>query len=256
MNPKKILVVEDDKDLLINITTLLKEEGYETLTAENGKIGIEKAQEFLPDLIICDVIMPVATGYDVLNEISKSKITRSIPFIFLTAKVERIDIRLGMELGADDYLFKPFDVDELLSAIKSRLNKHEVMIADYVKENKLMIKTDKKYAIDEKLLLTINGRPIFLTIGEIKYIVSEDHYTVLKLTTGKTVFMRRSIKSWEDSLPEKIFLRIHRSTIINMDLIVKMEKWHNSSMSVYLKDVNSPFIISKRYIAKIKGKLK
>lgn len=253
MERKKILVIEDDENIRANITDLLDEESYQVVQCNNGKIGIEKAKEFLPDLIISDVLMPLASGYEVLKELSKIKETRAIPFIFLTAKVERSDIRLGMELGADDYLFKPFEADELLRAIKSRLNRHEVIIEDHSTEKKSKAAKKKKYNSDERIVITVNSRPIFLTINEIKYITSKSQYTSVHLINGKSVLMRRPMKSWEDLLPGKLFLRIHRSTIINLNLIVKMEKWHGTSMVVYLKDVNEPFIMSNRYTSKIKS---
>jgi len=258
MIAKKILVIEDDEDVRQNISTLLEEENFLVVTANNGKIGIDKAKEFLPDLIICDILMPEASGYDVLDELSKSQLTRSVPFIFLTAKVDRGDIRHGMELGADDYLFKPFKAEELLKAIQSRLKKHESIIADFIEDKSSNPKRgkNKKYDPDEKLFLTVNGKPIFMGINEIKCITAENQYTSLKLINGKSILIRRSIKKWEDSLPEKIFLRIHRCTIVNMNFIVKMEKWHNASMVIYLKEINEPFIVSKRYTAKIKDKQK
>ncbi|OGU62695.1 MAG: hypothetical protein A2X60_18210 [Ignavibacteria bacterium GWF2_35_20] len=251
---KKILIIEDDSNVRGNIAALLEEENFAVAIADNGKTGIEKAKEFLPDLIICDVLMPVASGYEVLQELAKSKNTRSIPFIFLTAKVERSDIRLGMELGADDYLFKPFKLEELLNAINSRLSKHEIIIADHVEETSGAHQLkNKKYEIDEKMFLTVNGKPLFVGINEIKYITAENQYSSLKLNSGKSVLIRRSIKKWEDMLPEKYFLRIHRCTIVNLGQIVKMEKWHNASMIIHLKDVNEPFVISKRYTSLIRN---
>lgn len=251
---KKILIIEDDSNVRGNIAALLEEENFAVAIADNGKAGIEKAKEFLPDLIICDVLMPIASGYEVLQELAKSKTTRSIPFIFLTAKVERSDIRLGMELGADDYLFKPFKLEELLNAINSRLNRHEIIIADHVEEKSgAQQLKNKKYEIDEKMFLTVNGKPLFLGINEIKYITAENQYSSLKLNSGKSVLLRRSIKKWEDMLPEKYFLRIHRCTIVNLGQIIKMEKWHNASLIIHLKDVNEPFVISKRYTSLIRN---
>jgi len=251
---KKILIIEDDSNVRGNIAVLLEEENFAVAIADNGKVGIEKAREFLPDLIICDVLMPIASGYDVLKELAKSKNTRSIPFIFLTAKVEREDIRMGMELGADDYLFKPFKLEELLNAINSRLSKHEIIIADHFEEKSNRHATkSKQYDIDEKIFLTVNSKPLFLGINEIKYITAENQYSSLRLTNGKSILMRRSIKKWEALLPEKYFLRIHRCTIVNLGQIIKMEKWHNASMIIHLKDVNEPFIISKRYTSLIRN---
>ena len=104
-----ILIIEDNTDIRESTAEILELAGYTTLTAENGKIGVEMAQKQSPSLIICDIMMPELDGYGVLYLLSKSPETAVIPLIFLTAKSERIDMRKGMEMGADDYLTKPFD---------------------------------------------------------------------------------------------------------------------------------------------------
>jgi len=122
---KKILVIEDNNEVRENIAEILELSNYKVLTAENGKIGVELALRELPDLIICDIMMPVLDGYGVLHLLNKHTETYGIPFIFLTAKAEKTDLRKGMEMGADDYLTKPFDSIELLNAIEIRLKKTE-----------------------------------------------------------------------------------------------------------------------------------
>lgn len=124
---KKILVIEDNKEVKENIAEILQMSGYEVITADNGKIGTEKALSETPDLIICDIMMPVLDGYGVLHLLNKHKETAGTPFIFLTAKSERRDFRKGMEMGADDYITKPFDGIELLNAVESRLKKLEYL---------------------------------------------------------------------------------------------------------------------------------
>jgi CRP-like cAMP-binding protein/FixJ family two-component response regulator len=121
---KKILLIEDNPEVRENTSEILALANYEVVTAENGRIGVEKAQKELPDLIICDIMMPELDGYGVLHILSKKEETASIPFIFLTAKTEKGDIRKGMNLGADDYLTKPFDDTDLLNAIEARLRKN------------------------------------------------------------------------------------------------------------------------------------
>ncbi|MGD2181150.1 response regulator [Lusitaniella coriacea] len=121
----KILVIEDEGAVRNNILMLLKAEGFQVSGAENGEVGIEMAKEHPPDLIICDILMPGVDGYGVLTQLRQSRTTTFIPFIFLTAKAERSEVRQGIELGADDYLTKPFDADELLGAIAARLKKQE-----------------------------------------------------------------------------------------------------------------------------------
>ncbi|OGQ22914.1 MAG: transcriptional regulator [Deltaproteobacteria bacterium RIFCSPLOWO2_02_FULL_44_10] len=120
---KKILLIEDDSVLRENTAEILTLAQYQVTTAKQGKEGIQKAKEMKPDVILCDIMMPELDGYGVLHILSKDPETASIPFLFLTAKAEKSDLRKGMELGADDYLTKPFDETELLNAIETRLKK-------------------------------------------------------------------------------------------------------------------------------------
>src|SRR5687768_4654489 len=123
---KKILLIEDNLEVRENTEEILTLANYKVLTAPNGKLGVELAQHEKPDLIICDIMMPELDGYGVLHILSKKEETALIPFIFLTAKSEKSDIRKGMNLGADDYLTKPFDDTDLLNAIETRLRKSEI----------------------------------------------------------------------------------------------------------------------------------
>ena len=117
---KRILVIEDEPQTRTNLATILEMEGYKTVTAENGRLGIERAKAELPDLILCDVSMPELDGYAVLQSLRSLPATAGIPFIFLTAKGEKKDQRAGMNLGADDYLVKPTSASDLLAAISAR----------------------------------------------------------------------------------------------------------------------------------------
>lgn len=124
---KTILLIEDDRALRENTAELLELSGYTVLTAANGKIGIEMAKKNLPHIIICDIMMPIVDGFGVLDNLSSDEKTEQIPFIFLSAKTEHKEIRKGMDRGADDYLTKPFEEDDLISAIESRLAKAELL---------------------------------------------------------------------------------------------------------------------------------
>src|SRR5450432_2718460 len=124
---KKILLIEDNDDIRENTAEILELSNYKVIVAENGKIGVEKAIEHTPDLIICDIMMPGLDGYGVLHAVHKNEAIKNTPFIFLTAKTERGDFRKGMELGADDYITKPFDGTELLNAVDSRLKKLDLL---------------------------------------------------------------------------------------------------------------------------------
>jgi signal transduction histidine kinase len=122
---KKILIIEDDKNLLHSLVDVLRCEGYEVFAASGGQEGLNILCDESPDLIICDVMMPGKDGYEVLQEITKNEILATIPFIFLTARTQRTDQRRAMEMGADDFLMKPFSVEELLTTIETRLKKSE-----------------------------------------------------------------------------------------------------------------------------------
>lgn len=119
----KVLLIEDNPEVRENTAEILSLANYEAITAKDGKEGVELAQKLLPDLIVCDIMMPELDGYGVLHILGKKPDTARIPFIFLTAKAEKADFRKGMELGADDYLTKPFDETDLLNAIEARLRK-------------------------------------------------------------------------------------------------------------------------------------
>lgn len=250
--PKKILIIEDDKIVRENVESLLSEEGYITFSVKDGNEGIRIAKKECPDLIICDIMMQGKDGYEVIKELSNDSSTKSIPFIFLTAKVERDDIRIGMNLGADDYLFKPFDADDLLEAITSRLRRIEVLKANFSSSKSTEL---KKYTTDDKIFIQVNNKAYPITISDIIYITAERQYSSIKTSDGKSYLLRKSISHWTSLLPEKKFLRIHRSTIINIDFLKAMESWHNSSFIVYLKNVENPFIISRRFSIQLKGKL-
>lgn len=136
MSQRTILIIDDNDALRENTAELLSLGGYKTITAENGKKGIEKIVNEKPDLVVCDIMMPELDGYGVLYLVRKNPEIENIPFIFLTAKTERIDFRKGMEMGADDYVTKPFEEHELMNAIESRLKKYEVLQKKYAHDAK------------------------------------------------------------------------------------------------------------------------
>ena len=121
---KKILVIEDEAETLENLVLMLEMEGFKPFSAANGRAGVAVAKRELPDVILCDVSMPEMVGYGVLETLRADSATVSIPFIFLTAKGDKKDLRIGMNLGADDYLTKPASAEEVLSAVNARLDRH------------------------------------------------------------------------------------------------------------------------------------
>ncbi|HVT86736.1 MAG TPA: response regulator [Chitinophagaceae bacterium] len=176
---KSVLVIDDNPDIRDNTAEILDLAGYKTFTAENGKRGVDLAVKEKPDVIVCDIMMPELDGYGVLHLLRKNPETLNIPFIFLTAKTERSDFRKGMEMGADDYITKPFEDIELLNAIEIRLKKAEILDHKYaasqqgitqfikdVKDSGLMKQLADQYNIEsyskKQTLYQEGKRPRFL----------------------------------------------------------------------------------------------
>ncbi len=178
---KKILVIEDEPEMRRNLATILRLEKFEPVSAENGKVGVELAKREKPDLILCDVMMPGLDGYGVIAALRANSETVTIPFIFLTAKGEKPDIRAGMNLGADDYLTKPVAKADLLAAIRSRLERAFQQAIPEFKPN-----FDSPKPLEEILDLTPRVAETLLwlsqgkTNGEIATILGNSESTVKK----------------------------------------------------------------------------
>lgn len=246
MYKKKILFIEDDTILTNNVKEILEAEGFEVRTENDGASGIAAVYNYKPDLIISDISIPVKDGYQVLEEVSDELRRRTIPFIFLTARVEKEDIRKGMLLGADDYIFKPFSIDDLLTSINLRLKKASVKTEQQDEK--------KQYSLDDKIMFKTGLKAELLAVKDIKFIRAETPYVLLKFSNGKSTLQRETLEDWESKLPDKIFVRINRSIIINTDYINRIEKLTQSSYLIKLKDEDDPFVISKRFLPKFKEK--
>lgn len=155
---KKLLIIDDYEPLLEEIVEFLNLEGYETVSAKNGAEGIQMAQDFLPDLIICDINMPKIDGYQVYKLLQTLPETINIPFIFLTAKVQADDFKKGLKLGVDDYITKPFQIEEILNSIEKVIKKYDRLKNINNKTNdKIEIKTNLTKREDEILNLICKG---------------------------------------------------------------------------------------------------
>jgi CheY-like chemotaxis protein/CRP-like cAMP-binding protein len=191
---KSILVIDDNNDIRENTAEILELAGYKTFVAENGKRGVELAIQERPSLIVCDIMMPELDGYGVLHLIRKNPQTQTIPLIFLTAKSDRGDFRKGMEMGADDYIPKPYEEIELLNAIQMRLKKDAIMensyeptaegIGNFIADARnagILDFISEKYAIEnysrKQILYQENKKPrylFFLKKGKVKSFKSND----------------------------------------------------------------------------------
>lgn len=183
---KKILLIEDDTVLRENTAELLELSGYTVITAANGTIGVHMATTHLPTCIICDIMMPELDGYGVLQELSKKENTKFIPFIFLSAKTEREDIRKGMNLGADDYITKPFSEDELTSAIESRIAKAAILKDERtINENTTSNNDDELRTLNDlKIFFDDNGTVFKYAKNDIIYKEAQNSNYIYLITKG------------------------------------------------------------------------
>lgn len=192
---KTILVIEDNEDIRENVEEILSLSNYKVITAPNGKEGIETAQKARPDLIICDIMMPGIDGYGVLHVLHKDPETQSIPFIFLTSKSERSDLRTAMEMGADDYITKPFAGNELLNAIESRFKKVDILKKSLTPDlkglNELMQDAGSKKTLED---LTKEGNISNYKKKQVIYKEGSNPHYLYYIMSGKV----RSFKTHDD----------------------------------------------------------
>lgn len=248
---KRIFVIEDDEILRENLISLLEIEGYKVFSSEEGNTGLELIKEILPDLIICDIMLPDIDGYEIAKNLKSNESTKYIPFIFLTARSEMKDLRLGMNLGADDYLAKPYDSKELLNVLRLRLDLRKGENGYSNEESE----PEKKLEINDNIFVKTSNQVKKILPKEIVCIMAEAEYSELFLENGNKIIVRKLIKSWEEILPAKYFIRIHKSILINLEYLIKIEKWFNNSYKVYLAKYPETLISSRRYSAKLRSKM-
>lgn len=183
---RRILIVEDDLEIRKNLSTILEMNGYDVIGAGNGSLGLQLALQYLPDLIISDVMMPELDGFEMLNELRKHEETLGIPFLFLTARIEKKDIREGMNLGADDFITKPFDMDDLLDAVNARIQKSEARKEHYSKKM-----NDLRFNISRSLPHEVR--------------------TPLSVILGYSEILQRSWRSLSDDDINDMLLNVHSS---------------------------------------------
>jgi CheY-like chemotaxis protein/two-component sensor histidine kinase len=218
---KKILIIEDEKSIRSGIFDILMFEGFDVYEAENGIAGIQLVNEVMPDLVLCDIMMPKMDGHEVLRQLRSESKTKLIPFIFMTALADHADVRSGMDLGADDYLTKPFFREELLHAIQTRLQKSEAIH----KQIEIMVDDLRKRVISHlphELLTPLNGILGFTDL----IIIGAD-----TLPTHKLIEMAETMKGSGERL-----LSLIKRFILYIKLISEKDEQNieEGSVNVYL----------------------
>ncbi len=245
---KKIILIEDDKPVREGIEILLEKKGFKVLAAGDGAAGLSLIRKNIPDLIISDIMMPVMNGLSLKQLLEEDEELASIPFIFLTAKADIKDIRIGMESGADDYIVKPFDASDLIKAINVRLKKSSFT----PQKSKIQ---QIQFEEENSIFVDVENSPQFIKISEIIAITAQGNYSKIYLCNVKSLTVRKSLTDWEQLLSKKTFRRIHRSTIINIRKIEKMDKWSSGTYIVKMEGIERTFNVSQRYAIKFREDL-
>lgn len=214
---EKILIVEDETSIRETLEEIFDLAGYDVASAKDGKEGYQKIIDDTPDIVVCDVSMPEMNGFELLGAINERMKDEIIPpFLFLTAKVEPRDIRKGMGLGADDYILKPFDHNELLNAVRMRLEKRK-KIRGNTSDDEPMNSSGQL----DKLAIPSESGLQMIPFSELIYCEAERAYCRFHLASKKNILVSKSMKEFEDILIRNNFLKVHKSNIVNIQHIEK-----------------------------------
>ncbi|MCB1193429.1 MAG: response regulator [Leptospiraceae bacterium] len=261
---KKILVIDDQEAIVYQVAYILNQNGYQIIEAEDGEKGLQLAKTENPDLIICDIMMPKVDGYAVFQELKKDPKTENIPFLFLTAKGAKEDIRIGMNLGAEDYLSKPIDLGELVQAVATQLKKKE--INDKISEIRLKeIKTNLNQTLPEglntpleKILEIANQLKLNLKNlqeSSIQELLDKLHSSGEILHKRVENFIIFAHLEFIQKSPEKI-VELHQKTLENPkdiieNMVLKKAISENREKDIDLKVENAKLKISSMYFMKV-----
>lgn len=272
---KRVLVIDDDAAIRELVSDILTSEGYYVIERNSAEAGLEKLlsknkkgdNSF--DIVVCDIMMPGATGFEVLKKIKRSKKIDVPIFIFVTASRERSDLRTAMESGADDFITKPFTAEELLKAVKAQEAKKE-KIADTLLKNilvkkkrkpeevtsKVKISGTQKFQQGDKLFISNVNNSGFVYIKDIILIKSLKDYTKIYTGSKESYIVRKPLKRWLSSLPEESFQLVNRSEIVNVNFILKLLKLPNGTHEIILDNCTQKVTISRRISIRLKSQLK
>ena len=237
--PLKAVIVDDERLARNRLRSLLAEHTYLQVVAEADGVqaslaAIESAK---PDVIFLDIQMPGETGFDLVN-----RLARPVKIVFVTA-FDEYAIR-AFEVNALDYLLKPVSPERLARAVEKLRQ-----------EPTPPQKSTRSLEPDDYIFLTVGESSRFLRVSAIRCILAAGVYSEVVTDDGRRSLILKSLNEWEERLPEKVFARIHRSTIINIEAVERVEKWFNYSYQVHLRGIAAPLTMSRRYTAKLKEKL-
>jgi DNA-binding LytR/AlgR family response regulator len=257
--PIKILIIDSDKGALKSSKSLLMEANYEVFCSSSFEGGLKIIEQSEIDLILCATAISNTCGFSFLQNLNNDQNLASIPIIFIADRMNENDIDKANSLGADGYMLKPLKPEILLSAIEKKLKKYgrtnpNIEETEPDDQQETITTPKKNLTENDYLFRMIKGHPTFIKFSNIKYIAAQSAYSKVYLTDGNTYKIKKTLSEIEKIIPDNKFIRIHRSSIINLDFVDKIEKWFNNSYRVYLKDINTPLEMSRRYTSIIKNR--
>ena len=245
---KKILVIEEKLRTENSETAdALTDAGYNTYISAGDKDGIEIAVNYQPDLIICNLVCH-DHGLKVLKQLFDNNLTAAIPLIFLSDECEIKSMRQAMELGADDFFSRPLDYKSLVNSVQRLFDKRELLRESILSQLSTSFGDEMKTPrTNNHILVKIGTKLKFVKFTNILYIASLKEYSKVVTIERCAIVVRKSLSDWISLLPAQSFLRIHRSTIVNIEYIDRIVKTSLRSHEVYLEGVEEPFQISQRF---------
>ncbi|MEJ2636131.1 MAG: LytTR family DNA-binding domain-containing protein [Calditrichia bacterium] len=235
----KAIIVDDERLARKDLLLMLREfDNIEVVgEADSVTLALEIIRRKSPDIIFLDIQMPGESGFDLLE-----KAQTQAKIIFVTA-FDEYAIR-AFEVNAMDYLLKPISTERLTRTLE------RIELEEYPDNSQI-----RQLSYDDRLFLIVNSHLRFLKVKQIIYINAAGDYSEIFTSEGIKGLTQKTMKEWEMRLPETYFCRIHRSTIINMEYVDRLEDWFNYSLRIYLKGVDNPYVISRRYVSRLKERL-
>ncbi len=259
---KVILLIEDDLNLAAALAKFLESQDFEVVAVGDGLRGVEMATLIRPHLILCDLDLPIMDGFEVLSVLQTTPDLCDTPFLIITGRGHLKDMRMGMNMGADDYLVKPVPPEDLLTAVQTRLRLYNRrgLYRQRTRPNCSQVpdQSEEETRSTESgfvFLRTSNGRQR-VAINEIEWIAASGEYS--RVVWGGTggILVRKALKSWEAELPNEYFLRVHRNTILNLRRLERIEKRDSTDMRAFLRGRPDPIEVSIRKVALLNRRLK
>lgn len=239
--PGTVVAIDDDPAFRAALVRLLEKAGYTALGAEDAAEGLALARRHHPDLVLCDLEMPKADGYEVLLAMREDALLAWVPVIFLTGRSDPTMVRFGMSLGVDDYLTKPVGAEDLLQAIHARVTR-----ARQLRPAKPPPPSKPRAGLEDTFLVKHLNERRLIKIRQITHILAYGEYSWVYWDHSQSAMLRKGLKQWLMELPVDSFVRVHRNAIVNLEYLDRVEQLAGGRMQLHLRSVSQPVLVSLR----------